>query len=83
MLARLKRELDEVLRPLGCEPDKRPFHAHLTLGRVKDSNQVRNVSWTADVPPLPIPVTALHLIQSDLRPDGPVYTIRHTAFLTR
>jgi 2'-5' RNA ligase len=81
-LIRLKQALDEALMPLGWEADKRPFRAHLTLGRVKDSRQVRGLSWTADVPPLPIPVSALYLIQSDLRPDGPVYTIRHTAFLT-
>jgi 2'-5' RNA ligase len=83
MLARLKRELDKVLRPLGWEPEKRPFHPHLTLGRVKDNNQVRGLSWTVTVPPLAIPVTAVYLIQSDLRPDGPIYTIRHTSRLDK
>jgi 2'-5' RNA ligase len=83
MLARLKWELDEALRPLGWEPEKRPFRAHLTLGRVKDSSLVRGLSWTADVPPLAIPVMAIHLIQSDLRSDGPIYTIRHTSFLDK
>jgi 2'-5' RNA ligase len=89
-LVRLKQELDNALRPLGWEPDKRPFRAHLTIGRVKDNSQVHGISWververveTAAAPPLAIPVTAVYLIQSDLRPDGPIYTIRHTAFLT-
>lgn len=82
-LARLKANLDEALRPLGWEPEQRPFRAHLTLGRVKDSQKVRNVSWAADVPALSFPVASVHLIQSDLRPSGPIYTVRHSSHLTR
>lgn len=82
-LMRLKQELDEALRPLGWEPDRRPFRAHLTLGRVKDSGRVRGLTWTADVPPLAIPVSAVYLIQSDLCPDGPIYTTRHTSPLRK
>lgn len=81
-LARLKADLDEALRPLGWEPERRPFRAHLTLGRVKDSNKVRDVSWAADMPALAFAVTAVHLIQSDLRPIGPLYTVRYSSHLT-
>lgn len=82
VLASLKRELDEALEPLGWEVERRPFRAHLTLGRVKDSSKVREVSWAADVPALSFPVTAVHLIQSDLRLSGPIYTVRHSSYLT-
>jgi 2'-5' RNA ligase len=34
-LARLHRELSERLRPLGIEPERRPYSAHLTIARVK------------------------------------------------
>jgi 2'-5' RNA ligase len=77
-LLALKAALDEALAPLGWPPEERPFRAHLTLGRVKDERAARGVDWTADVPGLEIPVTAIHLIESQLRPDGPVYTVRYS-----
>jgi 2'-5' RNA ligase len=80
-LLALKTDLDAALTPLGWPPEDKPFRAHLTLGRVKDEHAAANATWAADVPPLPVPAAALHLIQSDLRPDGPVYTILHTAQL--
>lgn len=80
-LLALKAALDEALTPLGWPPEDRPFAAHLTLGRVKDERGAHGVEWTTDVPPLAIPVTAIHLIESQLRPEGSVYTVRHTSKL--
>jgi RNA 2',3'-cyclic 3'-phosphodiesterase len=80
-LVALKQSLDTALAPLGWEPETKPFRAHLTLGRVKDEPAVRGVEWTVDVAPLVVPVSAIHLIESDLRPSGPVYTIRHRSEL--
>lgn len=79
----LKQGIDEVLSPLGWEQGKRPFRAHLTLGRVKDSHKLRGVAWGAEVEQALVPVTAVHLIESQLRPAGPVYTVRHTSHLDR
>lgn len=79
--AALKAALDEALLPLGWEKETRPFRAHLTLGRVKHSHQQIQLPFGAALEPYSIPVTALHLVQSDLRPDGPRYTTRHTARL--
>ena len=81
-LASLKVALDAQLLALGRIPENKPFRAHLTLGRVKDERDVRGVEWTAEIPHLAVPITTLHLIESQLRPDGPVYTIRHTSPLT-
>jgi 2'-5' RNA ligase len=78
-LLALKTALDKALTPLGWPPEDKPFRAHLTLGRVKDERGIQGVEWAADVPPLPIPVNAIHLIESQLRPDGPVYTVRYTS----
>jgi 2'-5' RNA ligase len=78
-LLALKTALDEALAPLGWPPEDKPFRAHLTLGRVKDERGVRGVAWAADAPALSLPVTAIHLIESQLRPEGPVYTVRHTS----
>lgn len=80
-LLALKSNLDKALSPLGRPPEDRPFRAHLTLGRVKDERAVKGVDWSVEVAPLPVPVTAIRLIESRLRPDGPVYTVRHTSQL--
>lgn len=79
----LKRALDETLAPLGWEKEDRPFRAHLTLGRVKDSRLLKSVRWGTDVQPLPVPITAVHLVESQLTREGPVYTVRHSSDLRR
>lgn len=81
VLPDFKRAVDESLAPLGWKPEERPFQAHLTLGRVKDGRKVAAVNWGAPLEPLAVPVTALHLIESRLTPDGPIYTVRHTSRL--
>lgn len=78
-LAALKAALDERLAALGFPPDDKPFRAHLTLGRVKDERSAAGIDWAIDVPPLELPAEAIHLIESQLRPDGPVYTERHVS----
>ena len=77
----LKQALDQTLIPHGWQPEEKPFKAHLTIGRIKDSRLLRNSQWQANIPHLIVPVTAVHLIQSQLRPSGPIYTIRHTTHL--
>jgi 2'-5' RNA ligase len=36
---KLKSRLDEFLEPLGFEPERRRFHPHLTLGRIKEAGE--------------------------------------------
>jgi 2'-5' RNA ligase len=71
--------INDMLSPLGWEPEKRPFRPHLTLGRVNDSRKLQEFNWGMEIEEMMVRVTAVHLIQSDLRPSGPVYTIRHTS----
>lgn len=78
----LKRQVDAALQPLGWEPETRPFRAHLTLGRVKDSRLLADLDWGAAVEELPVPVTAVHLVQSELRSSGPIYTVLHSSQLS-
>ena len=80
-LAALVAALNAALSALGLPPEDKPFRAHLTLGRVKDERAAPDLSLSAAVPALAVPVAAIHLIESDLRPDGPVYTKRHTSRL--
>jgi 2'-5' RNA ligase len=42
-LVRLARGTDGALAPLGFQPDKRPFHGHVTLGRLRDQRGVTEV----------------------------------------
>lgn len=78
-LHRLKADLDARLLALGWEKEKRPFSPHLTLGRVKDSRSVKSLNWDVAVERLEWRVTAVELIQSELRPFGAIYTVKHVA----
>lgn len=82
-LTALHGRIGDALAPLGWPPEERPFQPHLTLGRVNDSRQLQGRAWDASIQPVAVPVTAVHLIESQLRPGGPVYTIRHTSHLRR
>ena len=40
-LAKLARKLDAAARGVGAPRERRPFHAHLTIGRLREPQQVR------------------------------------------
>lgn len=81
--AALQKALDTALIPLGWQPDGKPFSPHLTLGRVKrDHDQVR-LPWGKGVAPASFPVREIFLMESQLRPQGPLYTVRHASKLGR
>jgi len=58
---------------IGFIPEKRPFSAHLTIGRVRAP--ITNVRTVLDRPyaSRAFPVNELMLFQSHLKPTGPVY----------
>ena len=78
-LTRLRDELQDALKVFGIREEKRPFRAHLTLGRFKDrlddDEELREVldryhDSTSEFCSL----DELLLFKSDLKPGGPVYT---------
>ncbi len=77
-LRSLQARVEESLKPLGFEPEDRPFRAHLTVGRVKGSQRARvlqqalldNQSFSTEA----FDVTELVLYKSELRPEGAQYT---------
>ena len=78
----LKTALDNALVPHGWQPENRSFTPHITIGRVKKSNlDFRQIPTQNLLPPLSFPINTLHLIQSQLRPTGAVYTTLHSSFL--
>lgn len=79
-LNRLQENLETGLEKLGLAREKRRFSPHLTLARVRDrvipedrerfgrlvtGTSIRSLSFTAD---------SVHLIQSQLTGQGPIYT---------
>lgn len=94
----LARRVEDALAPLGYPTERRPFFAHLTLGRVRDDagRAAREALFRAAEPYLskgtqtgrfdaslvpsfpPLPVPAVSLMQSTLRPGGAVYAARAT-----
>ena len=75
-LAELAREVDATLGALGLPRESRPFAAHVTLGRVRESR--RNPSLAAALArPADcgrLPVTRVSLMRSELNPRGARYT---------
>lgn len=80
-LRRLKSALDIQLLPLGFTPERRTFSPHLTLGRVSkratraDAQRLGQVVQSATLSDAGgMTARQIHLIRSDLRPSGPLYT---------
>jgi len=77
-LARLQAEVEASLRPLGHEPEARPFHPHLTLARARAPGGDRALAAArealAGAAPMPFVVGELVLYRSDLSPHGARYT---------
>ena len=80
-LAQVQTAIEEKLVPLGFGKEGRPFHPHLTLGRVR-----RNISMS-ELPQLQdavdefvvgqighFEVSEIHLIRSILKPSGAEYS---------
>jgi 2'-5' RNA ligase len=83
VLQAMQAELEDRVVQLGWTREERPFSPHITLGRVKDGSRVQELDWSVRLAELGMMVTAVQLVQSELRPSGPVYTVRHVAYLGR
>ncbi len=84
-LGRFKQEIDKALNDCGFAPEKRAFKAHLTLGRVrrlKDTKRLISKLGTLVLPELALlEVKYIHLMRSQLRPQGPIYSVLETVQL--
>lgn len=78
LLAQLQGRLDSALVEKGFEAEKRPFKAHLTLGRFKGRapsvDLLEAVQQTGCFEAVPFEAADIILFKSDLRPQGAVYT---------
>ncbi|MDD4307237.1 MAG: RNA 2',3'-cyclic phosphodiesterase [Thermoplasmata archaeon] len=77
-LATVAKRIDEGLKPLGFEPEKRAFSPHVTVARIRDGRNVRELAevireWEHSNFG-EVPVDRIILKKSVLRPEGPVYS---------
>ena len=77
-LTAMQQRIESELHRRGFVREERPFSPHLTIGRVRSpkglaklTELVRTTSFETD----PFPVTRVAVVKSDLKPDGPVYTV--------
>lgn len=80
-LLNLKTDIDLALQRFGWEPEAKSFHPHLTIGRIKNPANLAGFEWQADVAPIQWEASEVQLIESQLLPDGPRYTVRYSAAL--
>jgi 2'-5' RNA ligase len=77
-LAAIHDEIDRCLQPLGFEPERRPFSAHLTVARVREIARAANADVrkiVSDCRPEPARCRVSHatLFRSHLSPKGSRY----------
>jgi len=77
-LLNMQKKMDTELEQLGFKAEEKPFHAHITLGRVKQVNEVQAMHTYLETfrkkDCVLIHVGGFTLFRSDLKPQGPVYT---------
>lgn len=89
-LASLQKNIEAGAARLGYEKEARPFSPHLTLGRVRQGINPRDLQKiSAALNGIQIGnigsahVDAVHLYKSELRPEGSVYTKLFSAPLSK
>jgi len=84
-LIELARVLEAGLSPFGFEAERRPFQPHLTLARVKFKPPPELFELLDELAATDfgsVTIDAAELLQSEPRPDGPLYTTLATCEFT-
>jgi 2'-5' RNA ligase len=78
VLTSFQKQMESQLEKIGFQPEGRPFHPHLTLGRMKSSRGKEDLGERMEKHKEEefgdFPVERAVLFKSDLRPTGPIYT---------
>ena len=78
ILMSFQKELEAQLEKIGFRPEDRPFHPHLTLGRMKSSRGKEGLLGKMEKHKEEefgdLQVDRVVLFKSDLKPSGPIYT---------
>ena len=77
-LRQLAQSVQAAMHPLGFEPERRELSAHLTLGRIKypkpDAALTKALDSIKNQAFGTMRVDAVHLFQSQLHPEGSIYS---------
>ena len=85
-LFQLRQAVESAVEPFGFPPEKRRFHPHLTLGRVKDPDGTRELLaylGKVNIESVEFPVEKISFYQSDLKPAGAEYTVLKVFHLSK
>ena len=78
ILVSFQKQIETQFEEIGFQSEDRPFHPHLTLGRMKSSRGkeelVGRMERHKEEEFGDIQVERMVLFKSDLRPTGPIYT---------
>jgi len=78
VLISFQKQIEAQLEKIGIQPEDRPFHPHLTLGRMKSSRGKEELAGRMEKHKEEefgdFQVERVVLFKSDLRPTGPIYT---------
>jgi 2'-5' RNA ligase len=77
-LSKLAEEIDRGCAKFGIQPEKRPFNAHITLGRLKVPSMV---DLDIDLKEESYRAKEVVFYKSELLPTGARYTILHSSSL--
>lgn len=70
----LQAEIGKELENLGYQTDSRPWHPHLTLGRINGSVHAETFE-KQEIEPIEFGANSIELMESELKPDGAEYSI--------
>ena len=78
VMTQVQSAVEQSLEQLGIQREQRPFHPHVTIGRVKGERipdrlleEVENLTLHTDE----VPVSEFTLVKSETKSDGSVYTV--------
>ena len=78
VLVSFQKQLDGELQKIGFQPEDRPFHPHLTLGRMRSNRGkdelVKGMEKYREEECGSFRAERIILFKSDLKPTGPIYT---------
>lgn len=78
--ASLAEQIESACEPLGFPRERRPFHPHVTLARIKFRPPPELATWlreTSQIEFAPQRAEEVTLFQSNLAPGGSIYTPLH------
>ncbi len=78
LLHQLQQQIEDVLEAVGFPKEERTFSPHLTIGRVKSQRNMKELLKQLLEYPFPeieFPVETVHIMKSELQPEGARYSV--------